>query len=340
MNVKNLGLALIGGWAAWRFAREIRRFSFRDKVTLVTGGSRGLGLVMARQLLDKGARVVICARDREEVALALDELQERGGPVFGRTADLADPDQATQLVDAVRKRFGRIDVVINNAGIIQVGPVESMSLDDFHEAMSNNFWSAVHVLTAAIPAMKDIGGGRIVNIASIGGKIAVPHLIPYCASKFALVGYSQGLRMELAKDDIVVTTVCPGLMRTGSHGHALFKGDHAGEYAWFSISGSLPVVTISAENAAAQILTACEYGDAEAILTLPAQAVSLIHQVLPQITSQSMALVNRWILPRGNDASAPPRQGFESHSSLAPSALTRLNEAAAVRNNQIPVDAG
>src|SRR5204862_3041411 len=107
--------------------------------------------------------------------------------------------------------------------------------------------------------------GRIVNIASIGGKIGIPHLVPYCVGKFALVGYSQGLRAELENNGVVVTTVCPGLMRTGSARKAFFKGQSEAEYAWFKISDSLPLLTISAEKAARDILHACQRGDAQAI---------------------------------------------------------------------------
>src|SRR6185503_4123757 len=122
---------------------------------------------------------------------------------------------------------------------------------------------------AVLPEMRARREGRIVNITSIGGKISVPHLLPYSASKFALVGLSEGLRAELAKDGIVVTTICPGLMRTGSPRNATFKGQHRAEYAWFSIGDSLPVTAMSADRAARQILTACKRGEAEVVLSVP-----------------------------------------------------------------------
>src|SRR5204863_5194639 len=116
---------------------------------------------------------------------------------------------------------------------------------------------------SVLPAMRRQGEGRIVNISSIGGKIAVPHLLPYDASKFALTGFSEGLRAELLKDGIYVTTVCPGLMRTGSPRNADFKGQHEAEYAWFSIGDSLPGMSMSAEAAAERIVTAFRQGEAE-----------------------------------------------------------------------------
>src|SRR5439155_20746967 len=133
-----------------------------------------------------------------------------------------------------------------------------------------NFWSALYTIEAAVPDMIRRGGGRIVNITSIGGKISVPHLLPYCASKFALVGLSEGLHAELKRLGITVTTVVPGLMRTGSPRNADFKGQHRAEFTWFNISDTLPVISMSAEAAARQIICACKRGDAEVILSLPA----------------------------------------------------------------------
>src|SRR5437868_10247139 len=178
---------------------------------------------------------------------------------------------------AARARFGRIDVLVNNAGTIEVGPMEVMTLDDYEKAMRTHFWGPLYMVLAVLPEMRARKEGRIVNVSSIGGKISVPHLLPYCASKFALTGFSEGLRAELAKDGIVVTTVCPGLMRTGSPLNAFFKGQHQAEYAWFSISDSLPISSISAQRAARQIVRACKNGDAEVILSVPAQLAALFH---------------------------------------------------------------
>jgi NAD(P)-dependent dehydrogenase (short-subunit alcohol dehydrogenase family) len=155
-----------------------------------------------------------------------------------------------RVVGRVTEELGPIDALINNAGTITVGPLDTMRLADFHEAMNINLWGALHAILAVLPDMRSRHSGRIVNIASIGGKLTVPHLLPYSVSKFALVGLSEGLRVELARDGIQVTTICPGLMRTGSPRHAFFKGRHRAEYAWFSISDSLPLVSMDAPSAA------------------------------------------------------------------------------------------
>jgi short-subunit dehydrogenase len=177
--------------------------------------------------------------------------------------------------------------------------------------------------------------GRIVNITSIGGKISVPHLLPYCASKFALVGLSAGLRAELAKDGIVVTTVCPGLMRTGSPRNATFKGKHRAEYTWFSISDSLPLVSMSAERAARQIITACKRGDAEVVLSLPAKLAVRFNTLFPELTADLLGVINQLLPPPGG-IGAERAQGSESESSLSPSFLTSLGDRAARENNQLP----
>jgi len=225
-------------------------------------------------------------------------------------------------------------VLVNNAGVITMGPVETMTLDDFHHAMDVNFWGAVHAIYAALPTMRARGSGRIVNITSIGGKVSVPHLSPYCASKFALVGLSEGLRAELAHDGILVTTVCPGLMRTGSPRNADFKGQHQSEYAWFSISDALPGLSMDAERAARRIVRACARGEPEIILTAPAKLAVRVQGAMPGIVGELLGLANR-LLPAPGGIGRAAAKGHESESTLSPSWLTRLSDAAAERHNQM-----
>ena len=151
---------------------------------------------------------------------------------------------------------------------------------------------------------------------------------------FALVGLSKGLRSELLKDGIVVTTICPGLMRTGSPRNADFKGKHRLEYAWFSISDALPLLTVSAENAARQIIAACKQGRAELVISIPAKVAVVFDSLFPEFSSQMLALTNRF-LPSAGGVGAERRKGRESKSVWSPSWLTSLNEEAAVRNNEV-----
>jgi short-subunit dehydrogenase len=175
-----------------------------------------------------------------------------------------------------------------------------------------------------------------VNIASIGGKVAVPHLLPYVASKFALVGLSEGLRTELLKDGIHVTTVCPGLMRTGSHLNALFKGDHEKEFAIFSTANAFPLFSTSSERAASQIIDACRYGKAEIIITPQARLLHLLNSLFHGFMAESFSLINR-VLPGPRGAKGDRmKRGWESRSLFAPSLLTRLADRAAGRNKERP----
>ena len=238
------GTALFGAALLLKSLRRNRAIDFRDRVALITGGSRGLGLLIARELGRLGARVVLAARDEHELARATSDLQARGGAVATVVTDLSTPAEAERAVDECIDAFGRLDVLVNNAGVITVGPFEHLSNVDFQEAMSIHFWAPLYTLQAALPFMRMNGGGRIVNVSSIGGKIGVPHLAEYCASKFALTGLSQSVRAELARERILITTVSPGLMRTGSIFNAWFKGQHRREFAWFAIAGSMPFMTI------------------------------------------------------------------------------------------------
>lgn len=330
-----LALAGAGALLATRaLVRKLTEYDLDGKTVLITGGSRGLGLVMAREFAREGARLAICARDEEELDRARTDLVRRGARVMAVRCDVTDREQVGEMVRLVQERFGRIDVLVNNAGVIEVGPMEVMTLEDYEEAMKTHFWGPLYTTLAVLPEMRGRRDGRIVNITSIGGKISVPHLLPYSASKFALVGLSEGLRAELKKDGVVVTTVCPGLMRTGSPRNAVFKGRHRAEYAWFTISDSLPVSSMSAERAARQIVAACKHGDAEVVLSIQAQVAVRFHGLFPGLTADLLGLVNQ-LLPEPGGIGTGRAQGKESESDLAPSWLTGLTESAAARNNEL-----
>jgi short-subunit dehydrogenase len=262
------------------------------------------------------------------------DLIRRGAHVTAVPCDITDREQVNEMVGKVLDNFGRIDVLVNNAGIIEVGPMEVMTLEDYEEAMKSHFWGPLYTTLAVLPQMRERHEGRIVNISSIGGKISVPHLLPYSASKFALVGLSEGLRAELKKDGVVVTTVCPGLMRTGSPRNATFKGQHRAEYAWFSISDALPLTSMSAERAARQIVAACKHGDAEVVLSLQAQLAVKFHGLFPGLTADLLGLINK-LLPEAGGIGTGRAKGKESESDASPSWLTTLNERAAESNNEM-----
>jgi NAD(P)-dependent dehydrogenase (short-subunit alcohol dehydrogenase family) len=319
-------------------AREAAAIDLAGKVVLVTGGSRGLGLLLAREFGRQRARVAMCARDAAELDRAREHLALHGVDAFATVCDVRDRDAVQRMVDDVIGRFGGLDVLVNNAGIIQVGPVATMSVEDFEDAMAVNFWGVVHTTLAALPGMRRRRSGRIVNITSIGGKVSVPRLLPYGASKFAAVGFSEGLRAELAPEGIHVVTVVPGLMRTGSYLNASFKGDAPREARWFGLGATLPLVSMDAERAARQIVRAARRGDPERILSLPAAALAGVHGLLPGTTVELMTLANRFLLPARVDGTHRAVRGMELEPWLGRwfSGLTALGRVAARRFGERP----
>ncbi len=178
-----LALATAAG-ALW-VARQLRDggdYTIRGKTVLITGGSRGLGLALAREFAARGARLAICGRDPESLERARASLARVGGEVIALTCDVTDQQSVESLVEEVRRRLGPVDILVNNAGIIEVGPAETMSVADFEEAMGTNYWGMVYPTLAVLPDMRERKTGRIVNITSIGGKLGIPHLLPYSAS--------------------------------------------------------------------------------------------------------------------------------------------------------------
>jgi NAD(P)-dependent dehydrogenase (short-subunit alcohol dehydrogenase family) len=332
-NLIRNGIGALGLLAAARAVTRLwqeSRYSLAGRVVVITGGSRGLGLLLAREYARHGARLVLVARDTAALERAAGELRDTGAEVLTAPCDIADRARVEGMVAATLERFGRIDVVLNAAGEIEVGPLEAMTRQDFHEAMDANFWGAFNVINAALPHLP-AGDARIVNVSSIGGLLSVPHLLPYSASKFALTGYSLGLRMELARRGIPVVTVCPGLMRTGSPINAKFKGDAAAEHAWFSVADALPLLSMSGARAARAIVRASRRGDVLLLLGLPAKLAALANALLPTTVVRASTVVTR-LLPQSSDTRTFTGAAIDQHP---PAWLTALSDRAAARNNEL-----
>jgi NAD(P)-dependent dehydrogenase (short-subunit alcohol dehydrogenase family) len=335
MNIRawlGAGALLLGGWITARLIRRAQ-YTLRDKVVLITGGSRGLGLVLARHICDQGGKVALLARDPEELARAKADLTARGGKVLTVECDLLDRDQIQVTVRNVIDHFDRIDILINNAGIIEVGPLNHMTREDYERAMRLHFWAPYELVSQIVPEMRLWGGGRIVNVSSIGGKVAVPHFAPYSASKFALTGFSDAIRAELARDNIQVTTVAPGLMRTGSHVNAKFKGKHDAEFAWFAAGAGAPLVSIGADRAARKIIAACRRGQPSLTLTFGARGAIAGNALFPNLTGYAMKIVNRFLPEAGGEEGNRSCAGGHLPR-RAPEWLTRMADQAVSRNNE------
>jgi NAD(P)-dependent dehydrogenase (short-subunit alcohol dehydrogenase family) len=305
-------------------------------VAVVTGASRGLGFLIAKELGRRGHDLVICARDLDALESAAQELVEATGGaahVQPIRCDISDRAQADRLIEETVARFGRIDVLVNNAGIIQVGPMASMTHDDYEDAMAVMYFGVLYPSLAAIPHLKE-SRGRLVNITSVGGKVAAPHMLPYGAAKFAAVGLSSGMHAELAKDGVAVTTVVPGLMRTGSPTNALFKGDARREYQWFTVADSIPGLSVGADRAARRIVRAAMRRRAEVHLTPTTRLAAMTNGVLPGTTARMLGVVNR-LLP--DDADPRPVPGHQVDMGDMPRwfrAVTTLTRRAEVRNRE------
>ncbi len=322
---------------AFLLSRRPMKYGLKNRVVVISGGSRGLGLAMAREFARHQARLALLARDIDELDRAVRDLESFGANVTRWVCDVKDESDVTRTISAIGKEYGRIDVLVNNAGIMLVAPLDAMEKADFEQALAVHFWGTYHLTMAALPLLKRAAEGRIVNISSIGGRIAVPHMAPYCASKFALTGFSDALRSELAGQGVRVTTVCPGLMRTGSHINAEFKGQHAREFAWFSLSAAMPFLSINASRAARQIVAATRRGQPELVITLQARALILAQAVAPNLLARILQIAN-WLLPRyANNVGRLRRKGYESQSRISPSRLTQLADEASHQFNETPI---
>lgn len=271
MSLKNCLTLLAAGIGLIAVGRRVlqKKLAIQDKVVLITGGSRGLGLAVAEEFASQGAKLVLCARNERELRQAQEHFSPAKTAVLTVRCDVTDPNQVQQLIEKALNRFGQIDIVVNNAGIISAGPVRTLTREDFEESMNVIFWGTFNTTMAVLPHMLERKQGSIVNITSIGGKVSIPHLLSYSSAKFAVVGFSEGLRAELAREGIRVITIAPGLVRTGSHINTVMKGKtHRVEYTLFTLLDSLPFTSISAKRAAQQIVAATRRGSAEIVISI------------------------------------------------------------------------
>ncbi len=330
------GTAAAAGVAAWRRHRAATRLA--GQTVVITGGSRGLGLALTSEFLARGAHVWLLARDEDELRRARERLRAWGSRVGVAPCDVRDAQSVLMAVSAVVDRTGRIDVLVNNAGVIQIAPFAQTRIEDFDDSFRTHFWGPLYMTRAVWPYMRRQGRGRILNIASIGGRLAVPHLLPYCASKFALVGLSEGLRAELAADGIIVTTATPGLMRTGSHRNAWVRGQHEREATWFALASATPITSMSASRAARQLVDACVRGRATVTPGWQARAAAWAHTMAPELTAALLTGVASHVLPSGRRASASDEGRLSRDLHLGWIAWTLPTRAAARLNQRVAAD--
>ena len=314
-----LPLAIGGVLALQKTKNEI----FVGQSVAITGGSRGLGLALAKELLQTGALVTLLARDPEELARAKEMLaQIPSGEVHTIICDVTDPEQLKKAIDEAALQFGGIDLLINNAGAITVGPFESMDAEDFEAQMKLHVYAPINAIKFALPHLrKEESGKRIVNICSMGGRVAVPHMLPYDTSKFALSGFSQGVAAELAPEGISVTTIYPTVMRTGSPIQAVFKGDHEREFAWFQSGDVMPFFSLSAQSAAKKIIAAALDRRWELVPSFFGQLRCVVAAVFPELLGEIMIFMGAR-MPKGQ--SKEYRTGAQSRKLFDDSRIGKI----------------
>ena len=294
-----------------------------------------MGLSIAYELGEQGCRVALCARDSAELEEAAKLLGSKGIDAAIFPGDITKEGEIKSLVDRVIQRFGQIDILVNDAGLIKVSPFENLDHGDFDQAMKLMFWAPVDLTMAVLPLMKQNGGGHIINIASVGGRVAIPHLLPYSCAKFAMVGFSTGLSAELDPDKIHVLTVIPGLMRTGSYLNAQFKGGKKQEFAWFSLLANLPGFSIAASDAARSIRQALQARQLTCTISFPARLLIQSEALAPEATRMAMQFASRHLLPKsGSENTSTSGKTVNSKFGALFQALTSLGRTAATSLNE------
>ncbi|MFL6653085.1 MAG: SDR family NAD(P)-dependent oxidoreductase [Sulfurifustaceae bacterium] len=189
-------------------------FDLSGKVAVVTGGNGGIGLAMARGLASAGAKIVVAARNAEKSQAAVNELQKSGAAALAVTTDVTDAKSVQTMVDETVKRYGRLDILINNAGITLRGATHDLSAADWQKVLDTNVTGAFLCSKAAYPVMKKAGGGKVINIGSFLSNVALSFNPAYCTSKGAIVQLTRSTACAWAPDNIQVNAVLPGWVDT------------------------------------------------------------------------------------------------------------------------------
>ena len=283
-------------------------------------------------------QIALCGRDSDEVRQIRADLENYNITALAVVCDVSDKTQVDVLFERVTETLGPVDILVNNAGTIQVGPVELASVSDFRDAMDTLFFGHVNCSLTVLPQMLARKRGHIVNIISIGGRVSMPHLIAYCSAKFAALGFSEGLQAELASRQIKVTTILPGLMNTGAYMNTLLKGQLEKEFAWFSVSDSLPLLSIDGAAAARQIVEATRRGKREHIITRSALLFDLCKRLFPGLTIRVLGGVNRLLPDAAGGVDRPTWSMALAQSVHSPflKALLTPNRRAAIANHEMP----
>lgn len=251
----------------------------------ITGATSGIGRETALEFARAGANVVIAGRREEKLRRLVSEIESTGGHALSVVTDVADQRQVDHLIKSAVERFGRIDTLVNNAGVAFAGRFDQMNLEDFRRVLDVNFWGAVYASKAAVAHMLgQRGGGVIINVSSIFGKRGVPFQTAYCASKFALAGFSEALRAEVMSNGIDVSTIFPGAVET-----EIFES--AANQTGMEPPSFVP--KFPAKAMARIIVQTARFPQPEVVMALDAQAINFFNKLAPGL----MDLALGWSVP-------------------------------------------
>lgn len=254
-------------------------------VIIITGASTGIGRALAMKLAKKyKAKLALNARSSAELEECANKVRELGGEAVTICGDISDPAIIQGVIEKCRGTFGTIDVLVNNAGFAIPGPMPKLAIDDWRKVFEVNFFAPLQLTYAVLNDMLTKRHGKVVNIASVAGKLAFPGSVCYASTKFALTGFSEGMAAELGPKGIDVITVCPGLVRTEFFRKNRNAHDVTAMAEEKNLQGWLMknVISISSEDAADEIIKACERGGCqEIVLTAPGKFLERIAGIYP-----------------------------------------------------------
>jgi len=208
--------------------------SFQNNVVVITGGSTGIGRATAIEFAKKNANIVLVSRNKEKLEKLEKELQKFNVSVLVCICDVSDKYQVLEMTNTVLEKYGSIDILINNAGFAIYGSVSELTIEEIQSQMETNYFGMIYCIKNFLPSMLEKKSGHIVNVASVAASFGLPGIASYCASKFAMLGFSEGLKHELSKSGVGITVVSPIMVRTNFFDHPSFQ--HMPKYSSISLS--------------------------------------------------------------------------------------------------------